>query len=450
MATALRDFQLTGSAFLSARQYALLSDDAGLGKSAQVLRAADTLGLRRVLIVGPACAGVSWPIQIKTWSPQRQYTDIETAKNFGFGAVGVYFVSFDVISMRANRSICRDLTSCPLWDLIVIDEGQYLRSIGSNRTTNIYGEDAEMDFRAIAANAARVWVLSGTLTPNHAGEVYTHLRALFPDVLAELFGGVMPDIQTFEDEFCVVRNTTYGRVIEGSTNQKALRAAFQPHILRRLKKDVLGELPPMEWLEAPIKADAKAIEGIHLEMLEEMGAPLLCKLADDEAVDFINGFPAYATKRRVLGLAKVRGCVEWVQDRLNAGEKKVIVFAVHTEVIDALQDYFRGSAVTFDGRTPQTDRVENVRLFQEDPRIQVFIGQIVAAGTAITLTAAKTVLFAEYAGTPGINYQAASRAHRMGQHDGVQAYFATVPNTLDAKIARTAASRARDIAELFD
>jgi SWI/SNF-related matrix-associated actin-dependent regulator 1 of chromatin subfamily A len=448
MATALRDFQLTGSAFLAGRQFALLSDDAGLGKSAQVLHAADILGLKRILIIGPACAGASWPIQVKTWS-QRRYTDIETARNFGFGPAGVYFVSFDMISMKANRTLCVSLCTTDRWDLIVIDEGQYLRSIGSNRTTNIYGEDAKMDFHCIAANAARIWVLSGTLTPNHAGEVYTHLRALFPSVLAELFGGVVPDIQTFEDRFCVVRNTTYGRVIEGSTNQKELRGAFAPHILRRLKKDVLGELPPMEWLEAPIKADAKSIEHLYAEMLTELGAPLDA-LTDEEAADFINGFPAYATKRRVLGLAKVRGCAEWVADRLGAGEKKIIIFAVHTDVIDGLNGYFADCAVTFDGRTSPADRAENVRRFQEDPRIQVFIGQIVAAGTAITLTAAKTVLFAEYSGTPGVNYQAASRAHRMGQHDGVQAYFATVPNTLDAKIARTAASRARDIAELFD
>jgi SWI/SNF-related matrix-associated actin-dependent regulator 1 of chromatin subfamily A len=448
----LRHFQITGIDFLASRDFAMLCDDAGLGKSAQILGAADKLGLKRILILGPACAGVSWPQQVAQWSPSRRFTDLDISSNFGFSPPGVYFVSFDMISKNTSNALHDALRSCAPWDLLILDEGQYLKSIGANRTRRVYGDDADLSTvtGAIAQNARRVWVLSGTLTPNHAGEAYTHLRALFPRVLAALFRGTIPDQQTFEDEFCKVRDTTYGRVIEGSKNQSTLRAAVKPHLLRRLKKDVLGELPPIDWQIAPITADARAIEHIYQEMVVELGGNPTT-LSPDEVVEFLNGFPVHATKRRVLGLAKVSGCVNWLLDRNYAGDKKIIVFAQHTDVLDQLRERLCDHGpVLFDGRTSHADRARNVEAFQEDPNCEFFLGQIVAAGTAITLTAAKTELFVEYAATPGVNYQAASRAHRMGQLDGVQAYFATVANTLDVQIARTAAQRAREIAELFD
>jgi SWI/SNF-related matrix-associated actin-dependent regulator 1 of chromatin subfamily A len=448
----LREFQVQGSDFLQSRTYALLSDDAGLGKSAQVLDAADKLGLRRVLCIGPAVAGVSWPQQIKEWSPARRFTDLDVASNFGFSPPGFYFVSFDTISLTKSVDRYRALRTCTKWDLVIIDEGQYLKTAGSNRTQRTYGENCDLT-DAIAGNAERAWVLSGTLTPNHAGEVFTHLRALFPSVLAGLFHGSVPDQQAFEDEFCVVRNTTYGRVIEGSRNQKVLRAAFAPHLLRRLKKDVMPELPALDWLVAPIRADAAVVQAIYDEMLAANDIPPgdFEGLDDATVTSFVAGFTNQATQRRVLGLAKVPGCAQWARERLDAGEPKVIVFAHHTDVLDNLRDALLDrSPVLFDGRTPHAERKRVVEAFQEDPSVEVFLGQLTAAGTAITLTAAKTELFAEYAGTPGVNYQAASRAHRMGQLDGVQAYLATVPGTLDVRIANTAARRAREISELFD
>lgn len=455
----LRDFQTIGSSFLQDKAYRLLCDDAGLGKSAMVLDAADNLGLKRVLCVGPAVAGVSWPLQISQWSPSRTFVNLDLGENFGFDLPGFYFVSYDMLSQKKGRAIVAALASCKKWDALVLDEGQYLKSAGANRTKAIYGAKGEgtTSPEGLARNAARIWVLSGTLTPNHAGEAYTHLRALFPDVLVSIpaFGGRVPEQHEFEDMFCDVRDTVYGRAITGSKNQKVLRAAIAPVLLRRRKINVMPELPPMEWLTAPLDLDASVVREIYAAGLLAAGLPYDSAaedLDDDQLAAFLAANETnLAAQRRSLGLAKVPACVRWVKERLTAGEPKVIVFAHHRAVIEGLMaGLLNHSPVQLHGGTGTTERAQAVEQFQKAPSCRVFIGQIVAAGTAITLTAAKTVFFAEYAGTPGVNYQAASRAHRMGQRDGVQVYFGSVPNSLDEKIARTAARRAREISELFD
>jgi SNF2 family DNA or RNA helicase len=456
----LRDFQTTGSAFLQANRHAILCDDAGLGKSATALDAADTLGLTRVLCIGPAVAGVSWPLQVAEWSPGRVFVDLDMARSFGVRPPGFYFVSFDALSRGLGNALHRSLLTCPSWDLVLIDEGQYIKSPGAKRTQAVYGPTCSSEVEAITRNARSVWVLSGTLTPNHAGEAYTHLRALFRATLAKIpaFKGVVPEQHEYENYFCDVRDTVYGRVISGSKNMGVLRDAIAPVMLRRRKIDVMPELPPMEFFTAPIKTDPLVVEQIFRDGLAAQGVkydPRIHALTEDDIQALAGGMDAtvgpLATLRRNLGAAKLAGCAEWVIARLVAGDPKVIVFAYHREVIAALETALLDfSPVVYTGSTSKSDRAENVRLFQEDPRRRVFIGQLMAAGTAITLTAAKTVFFAEFAGTPGVNYQAASRPHRIGQRAGVQVYFGTVPNSLDEKIAATAARRAKEIAEIFD
>lgn len=444
----LRDFQEHGSEFLQGKQEAMLLDDAGLGKSAQVLAAADKLQLPRILCVGPAVASVSWRSQVRIWSPKRRFVDLDMAGVFGLELPGVYFVSYDMLSRRANSDLLGQLLGCVDWDLLVLDEAQYLKNPGSNRTSAVYGAatTGRADPLALVSNARRVWLLSGTLTPNHNGELYPHLRALF---------GLPSEQHEFEDDYCVVRETVYGRSIARNRNTAQLRRLIAPHILRRLKSAVLTELAPMEFFTAPIALD----EAVVRKILAYSMAPGKYALAEaaalsadpDALLAFLEEQPNFAAARRDLGLAKTPGCAAWVEDRLNSGERKVIVFAVHTAVIDGLRNALADhSPVVLDGRTTTAGRIRAVDAFQNDPATRVFIGQLVAAGTAITLTASSCVFFAEYAGTPGLNYQAASRAHRIGQNCGVQVYFGMVPDSLDAAIAETAKRRAREIADLFD
>ena len=106
--------------------------------------------------------------------------------------------------------------------------------------------------------------------------------------------------------------------------------------------------------------------------------------------------------------------------------------------------------VTLFGETPAEKRQKHIDKFQRNPKCRVFIGQIVAAGTGITLTAASEVMFVEASWNPAENAQAAMRAHRIGQTRPVRVRFMGLANSIDEKIQTVLRAKAKAIAEILD
>jgi SWI/SNF-related matrix-associated actin-dependent regulator 1 of chromatin subfamily A len=166
-------------------------------------------------------------------------------------------------------------------------------------------------------------------------------------------------------------------------------------------------------------------------------------------------FEHMPTMRRALGMSKVWGAVEVVSEILDETREKVIVFAHHQSVIDRLMELLAGFApVKIDGRTSPAERQKSIDTFLDDPRCRVFIGNIQAAGTSITLVgpncAVSNVVFVESSFSPGDNVQAASRIHRIGQHSAVQVWFLTAAGTYDERIMEIVSRKAKDFHVLFD
>jgi SWI/SNF-related matrix-associated actin-dependent regulator 1 of chromatin subfamily A len=114
----------------------------------------------------------------------------------------------------------------------------------------------------------------------------------------------------------------------------------------------------------------------------------------------------------------------------------LVVFAVHKTTIDALMKEFKTEAVKVDGSVSATKRDEAVKTFQNDPKVKLFIGNIQAAGTGLTLTAASSVAFLELPWTPGELKQAEDRCHRIGQKNTVNVYYLLADETIEMTIAR--------------
>jgi hypothetical protein len=126
------------------------------------------------------------------------------------------------------------------------------------------------------------------------------------------------------------------------------------------------------------------------------------------------------------------------------------VFAWHRSVIAGLgQALLDFAPLTITGETSPAERAAVVDLFQTKPVHRVFIGQILAAGTAVTLTAASDVAIVEPSWVPGENAQAIARAHRLGQLFSVLASFLYLPNTLDQQIMRAYRRKAEEVSELY-
>jgi SWI/SNF-related matrix-associated actin-dependent regulator 1 of chromatin subfamily A len=464
----LRDYQAAGVTWLTAslkdHKAVLLCDDPGLGKTRQALTAASHLAAGRVLIACPAGARRVWRDEIERWFPlwssrvflvEPGTLTGQVQRMLAYPGPLILVIGYDDLS-PAESNVPNLLAShANPWDLLIIDEAHYLKNF-SNRTKAVYG--VRGDNEGIQANATHVILLSGTPTPNHAGELWQHCRTLWPWSLLWPHGspraGQRMSQQDFEERFTRYRDTVYGRQIAGSKHQDQLRQTLARVVLRRRKDDVLPELPALQIqdvaLDQPLKGQTlnPQAQALAARLVWSLGA-LTQPGGDNQLLKTLQTPDGeLATLRRELGELKVPGTILWVHERLQS-TNKILLFAWHLSVIEHLR---RGLAdfdpVVITGETSPLGRANAVELFQRRPGVRVFIGQIKAAGTAITLTAASEVAIIEPSWVPGENVQAICRAHRLGQRDSVLASFLYLPGTLDQRIMAAFRRKAHEIAEL--
>ena len=402
--TGLFPYQCEGVDFLAERKYAFLLDSMGLGKSIQAIRAADKLNLRHILVICPAIAQTHW---------QREFD------KFGLVDRQVRIVSYN---KAAQPSFRQELSE---YQLLVLDEAHFLKNRTAKRTKAIYQ-------KGIANLADRIWLLTGTPTPNNSAEIWTHLRTLLPSTIT--FNGKPLSYWQFVDKFCETRPGDYGPIFIGhKPDIRALKERMKPHTLRRHAEDVLKDLPPISFHTHVLTGTPATIEAEY----DAVNVEGLIKLP-------------MSTLRRELGLAKAPVVAGMLDSELFEGSiNKVVVFAHHLDVIAELDRRLAAfQPAVVKGSTLSGQRQRCIDRFQTDPRCRVFIGQIQAASTAITLTAANQVVFAEQSWTPADNLQAAKRCHRIGQTKPVFARFITLAGSLDEAITAVLTRKTRLIAEL--
>lgn len=418
----LRTYQNEGTEWLIKRKTALLADEPGLGKSCQFVRACDALGARRVLVVCPASVVINW---------QREF------EKFSWTGVEPTVVSYNKINSLPDDA---------RYEVLGLDEAHYLKSQGSQRTQNVYGEDCKT-IGGLIERCDRVYAITGTPMPNNPSELWTHLRALAPDTIPNPKTGKPQAFWTFTQKFCNVVNNGFGTAIKGGRRLDILREMIDPFMLRRLKKDVLKDLPGLEIGQIFVQGRLQ---------LDDDEKKILRKLvkAKGEKIDILTALkalgPHSASLRRKTGEAKVKGVIDWVEGHME-GCDKLVVFAQHTSVINELWKAWHGKygAVYLDGSVPGAKRQAAVDAFQNNPDCRIFIGQLIAAGAGITLTAASDLLLVESSWVPTENEQPIMRIHRFGQKNACIAYFATLAGSIDEDIQKAAARKAADIQKVF-
>ena len=453
----MRDYQRAGVVWLRERlarhRAVLLCDDPGLGKTLQALTAAYELSAGRILVVCPAGARLVWQREIARWLPQWDNRTFVVQPGMGPKEVHqriahpgflILVVAYDEMSKIESKLPAQ--IAAASWDLLILDEAHYLKN-PSNRTKAIYGPAG--DAAGIQASCHHVILLTGTPTPNHAGELFQHVRTFWPNQILTRKNRPM-NLPEFEDRFTRYRDTVYGRQVTGSKNQAELRTALHDVVLRRRKDEVLPELPPLILQDIPLDRDRTAAQ--LTGPVQQLATRLIWSLTKGTDGDLLKALRtpdgALTTLRRELGELKVQPTIRWVQERMNS-TSKLLLFAWHHSVIEHLR---RGLAefdpVVITGETTPVGRANAIDMFQNRAGVRVFIGQVLAAGTAITLTAANEVAIVEPSWVPGDNVQAICRAHRLGQRDSVLASFLYLPGTLDERIMATFRRKAVEISEL--
>ncbi|HWQ09027.1 MAG TPA: DEAD/DEAH box helicase, partial [Holophaga sp.] len=436
-------YQKAGVAYGLSHKNVLIGDEMGLGKTIQAIGISNAdPNAKKILIICPASLKLNWRNEWQKWDTKGLKVGVAEGKTWPADA-DVVIVNYDIAAKH------KDIIEATHWDLEIADECHYLKNPKAIRTKAILGDKGKGGFQA-----TRRVMLTGTPIVNRPVELWPIVQAMDPDGLGKNFFG-------FAKRYCGATQGYGGHWdFSGASHldelQGKLRASF---MVRRLKKDVLKELPPKNRSvvvlqpsndQMKVIAKEQAMAEKNRAQMEELKAQVeLAKASDNEAaykeaVNKLNqgcqvAFTEMAEARKEVAIAKIPDVIERAKDLLEQTDK-IVIMAHHHEVVDQLKAEFGEDAVVVDGRVKVEERQANVEAFQKGkPRI--FIGTIKAAGVGLTLTASHTVLFAELDWVPGNVTQAEDRCHRIGQKDNVDIYHVVLDGSMDAKMAQTLVSK---------
>lgn len=442
-------FQKAGISYALRRSAALIGDEMGLGKTIQALGVVNAdPEMRRILIVCPLSVALNWQREAEKWLVRPASIGVASAKDFS--DTDVVIVHWGIVAKHTVP-----LRASP-WDLIVLDEAHYAKNPKSARTKAVMG-----DYRAglPPLDARRKLALTGTPIPNRPIELYPVVKWLAPAEFASW--------KSFATRYCGAYESRYGWDVTGSSHTEELQEKLRITVMvRRLKKDVMAELPPKTRQVVLIAADTvplkKALKAEQIAAAQSAAvvakakaAVEIAKSADEddyrEAVAHLKSVSGVAFReisraRRETGAAKVPQVIEHVKDLLREEGKKIVLFAHHHVVIDQIQAALEADDKDWEGvktvsvvggMVHPAKRQAAIDAFQDDPAVRAFIGSIGAAKEGITLTAANHMVFAELDWVPGNLTQAEDRIHRIGQKDAVLIQHVILDGSLDAKMAQT-------------
>jgi SWI/SNF-related matrix-associated actin-dependent regulator 1 of chromatin subfamily A len=466
-------FQRAGIRYiLDAPGGVLLGDEMGLGKTIQAIGYLQLEDVFTAVVVCPANLKINWVRELERWLVEpRNIHMVEKAEPPPANA--------EIVVVNYRRLLDRDVIEGLMawsWDVLICDEAHNLKNPRAKQTRAVLGAPGNKRKKVeptpgLINRCGRFLALTGTALLNRPIELWTLISALDP--------GGWPSKHQYGIRYCAGHQKRVGYDREkgqprmawdfnGASNLDELQDKLRGKCLvRRLKRDVLPELPAKR--HEIISLNTRGVSALLKRQTKlwldqgsaRMHADLAMVLADDmdreayeEAVARLDAeleiaFDKMSEERRLVAVAKIPAVIEHIQNLFeNHDLRKLVVFAHHHEVIDALSEAF-GDSVWIDGRVSPADRQDAVDIFQSTP-CKMLIGGIRAAGEGITLTASSNVVFAELDWTPARNQQAEDRCHRIGQRDMVLIQHLVFDGSIDAMIAKLLVHKMRIADQVLD
>lgn len=423
----LYPFQNVGVGFIESKNgRALVADEMGTGKSIEALA---YLQLHRdkipVIIVVPASLKLNWKKEAETWLPNPK-VEILSGTTPWRTKGDILIINYDILPDWVDVLKKKDP------QVLILDEVHYTKSSKAQRTKAV---------KKLGKGIPHIIGLSGTPIVNRPIEAFNAINLINPDLFPNFFA--------FTRHFCNARHNGFGWDFNGASNTKELHEILTNSIMiRRLKKDVLTELPDKIYSFVPIELnnskEYKDAESNFIRFVRQTKGDVAAERASNaETLAAIEGLKQLAVK------GKLPDAISWIKNFLEV-DGKLVVFATHKFVIEALMNEFKGIAVKLDGMTNLTDRQRSVDVFQHNPEVKLFIGNIQAAGIGITLTAASNVAFLELPWTPGALVQASDRVHRIGQKDSVTIHYLLATESIEERIAKLLDSKRKVLDAVLD
>lgn len=407
-------FQKQGVAFIEKRGgRALIADEMGLGKTIQ---AAAWLQLhpekRPAIILCPASLKLNWAKEIReTLSTKDNVQILQGTKPYPITG-NIIIINYDVLNSWVETLQAINP------QVLVMDEAHLIKNSSAIRTKAT---------KKLAKGIPHIIALTGTPIVNRPIEGFNIFQILDKNLF--------PNFWTYVHRYCGARHNGWGWDFSGATNKEELHQILTSTIMiRRRKADVLKDLPEKLYSFVPMELSNETEYRIAEEEFIEYLWHIKGKEAAEKAKKAEHLVKIEALKQLAVK-GKMKQAINWIRDFIEDGSK-LVVFAVHKEVIDQLMKEFKEIAVKIDGSTPTPERHKAVEAFQRDTNIKLFIGNIQAAGVGLTLTASSAVAFLELPWTPGELQQAEDRCHRIGQKNAVNIYYLLAENTVEYKLAK--------------
>ena len=407
---ALADYQMEAVAFIAHHAHTcLLADDMGLGKTLESIAAAQLVE-GRVLVVCPASAREVWRREVAKFTsessavlgPGEDPTKADGPEKY-------------VVTGYSNLEALQEGIHPERFAMVVLDESHYVKNAGSGRARLV---------RDLLQRVPRRLVISGTPVMNTPDEIRAQLAFLHPDEWSD----VAWFKKRFEEPFEGGSDEVRGQVLA------RLREFLEGVMIRREKKEALPDLPEkrIEWHRAPLPPESRrAYVAMEQEFVEAFAA----------------GAASAGGKLERLKQAAVSGklpaLISFVRELISKGDK-VVVFSRYRDALASLADELKDAgAVSLNGDSTPEERADAEKRFQSDESCRVFLGQLVAAGTALTLTAGTHAVFLDLSWNPADHRQAMDRIHRRGQTRPVTAHFFLAEGTVDEDVAAVLDAKGR-------
>lgn len=435
-------YQRGGIAYAMEREATLIGDEMGLGKTIQAIGISNAdATVRKVLVVCPAFLKLNWQREWRKWCVKRLNVAIVGKRGWAAECdfADVVIINYDILNKYRAQIDARQ------WDLLVVDECHYLKNPKTGRTKAVLGSNERGQEKVAGIAARRRVFMTGTPVLNRPKELWPLVQALDPQDLGRNFFA-------FAKRYCGAYNNGYGWDFNGASNldelQKKLRSKF---MVRRLKADVLTELPPKRRQIVPLTSPeiAKVVgreanNAARFDALQaELAVAEALALVDEKYAERVSelkemtgyAFEEMAEARHAIATAKVGAAVEYIREALEELEC-VAIMCHHQDVAEQLAAEFAdvGSVVVHGGVSVEKRQAAVDKFMASEAR--VFIGTI-KTGVGYTITRTATMFFVELDWVPGNVSQAEDRIHRIGQVDSVLIQHLVADGSIDARMAQT-------------
>lgn len=440
----LFEYQKIGVNFAITGGKVMITDEAGLGKSLQSIAPIQILGLKSVLIICPNSIKSNWQNELRKWIEAEGLIVTDTIYPDAINIINYEkLASFSEIEKIGRKRKVQVMPELLIeWDLIIADESHAIKEKKSIRSQCVL---------QLTEKAKRVILLTGTPILNRPKELIPQLMAI--DRLKE-FGKEWD----FLNRFCGAKQGYFGWDFSGASNVEELKEKLEPFLIRRLKKDVLKDLPEkfihstlldMTEPEQYKKIEQGAATEIK-ELMKEQKAyyAALSKLTKEERIEkmvdkLLEGSNAQAQTLVLIEKLKQEAARQKLEaakeifDDCVENNRKIIIFTRHKNFAYQLHNQYKDCSVCVTGDIKTEERYALVNKFNEDNGIVFFIATMQSAGVGFNITSASEVKFLELDWTPAMHEQAESRAHRIGQKNKVNVEYLILKDSIDEDIIDT-------------